>query len=200
MLLLPELMMEFERSACKTETSRKQYLSANQPLNIVSAEFKADPFPLLARLRASEPVYHTTLPDKTVVWLLTRYDDVSALLRDERFTKNRRSTLTEEQRRKLPWTPPMFRPLERNMLDLDPPDHTRLRSLVHKAFTPSLIEQIRSRTQTIVDELLDCAMLLGEMDLIRDFALPLPMTIITETLEPTKDHNKFHRWSQAWCR
>jgi cytochrome P450 len=85
-------------------------------------------------------------------------------------------------------------------LDLDPPDHTRLRSLVHKAFTPSVIEQIRSRTQTIVDELLDCAMLLGEMDLIRDFALPLPMTIITETLEPTKDHNKFHRWSQAWCR
>ena len=56
-------------------------LSANQPLNIVSAEFKADPFPLFA------------LPDKTVVWLLTRYDDVSALLRDERFTKNRRSAL-----------------------------------------------------------------------------------------------------------
>ena len=64
-------------------------LSANQPLNIVSAEFKADPFPLLARLRASDPVYRTTLPDKTVVWLLTRYDDVTALLRDERFTKNR---------------------------------------------------------------------------------------------------------------
>ena len=108
-------------------------LSANQPLNIVSAECKADPFPSFARLRASDPVHRTTLPDKTVVWLLTRYDDVSALLRDERFIKNRRSALTEEQRRKLPWTPPMFRPLERNMLDLDPPDHTRLCSLVHKA-------------------------------------------------------------------
>jgi cytochrome P450 len=107
------------------EISRERILSANQPLNIVSAEFKADPFPLLARLRASDPVYRTTLPDKTVVWLLTRYDDVTALLRDERFTKNRRSALTEEQLRKLPWTPPMFRPLERNMLDLDPPDHTR---------------------------------------------------------------------------
>ena len=118
-------------------------MSANQPLNIVSAEFKADPFPLFARLRASDPVYRTTLPDKTVVWLLTRYDDVSALLRDERFIKNRRSALTEEQRGKLPWTPPMFRPLQRNMLDLDPPDHTRLRSLVHKAFTPGLVEQIR---------------------------------------------------------
>ena len=167
-------------------------------MNIVSAEFKADPFPFLARLRASEPVYRTTLPDETVVWLLTRYDDVTALLRDERFTKNRRSALTEKQLRKLPWTPPMFRPLERNMLDLDPPDHTRLRSLVHKAFTPSLVEKIRSRTQTVADELLDRVVWTGKMDLIKDFALPLPMTIITEILGvPKKDHDKFHKWSQA---
>jgi cytochrome P450 PksS len=167
-------------------------------VNIVSAEFKADPFPFLARLRASDPVYRTTLPDKTAVWLITRYDDVTALLRDERFTKNRRSALTKEQLRKLPWTPPMFRPLERNMLDLDPPDHTRLRSLVHKAFTPSLVEQMRSRTQAIADELLDRVVSRGEMDLIRDFALPLPMTIITEILGvPAKDHDKFHKWSKA---
>jgi cytochrome P450 len=167
-------------------------------VNIVSAEFKADPFPFLARLRASEPVYRTTLPDKTVVWLLSRYDDVTALLRDERFTKNRRNALTEEQLRKLPWTPPMFRPLERNMLDLDPPDHTRLRSLVHKAFTPSLVEQMRSRTQAIADDLLDRIVSTREMDLIKDFALPLPMTIITEILGvPERDHDKFHKWSQA---
>jgi cytochrome P450 len=170
----------------------------NGAVNIVSAEFKADPFPFFARLRASEPVYRTTLPDKTVVWLLSRYDDVAALLRDERFTKNRRKASTEEQLRKLPWTPPMFRPLERNMLDLDPPDHTRLRSLVHKAFTPSLVEQIRSRTQTVADELLDRVLWTGKMDLIEDFALPLPMTIITEILGvPEKDHDKFHKWSQA---
>ena len=169
-----------------------------QPVNIVSAEFKADPFPFLAHLRASDPVYRTALSDKTSVWLITRYDDVNALLRDGRFTKNRRSALTQEQLRKLPWTPPMFRPLERNMLDLDPPDHTRLRSLVHKAFTPSLVEQMRSRTQAIADDLLDRVLWLGEMDLIRDFALPLPMTIITEMLGvPAKDHDKFHRWSKA---
>src|SRR5215204_6219744 len=198
MLLLPELMMEFERSACKTETSRKPYLSANQPLNIVSAEFKADPFPLLARLRASDPVYRTTLPDKTVVWLLTRYEDVTALLRDERFTKNRRSALTKEQLRKLPWTPPMFRPLERNMPDLDPPDHTRLRTLVHKAFTPSLVAQMRERIQILADELLTQVIHKGECDLIRDYALPLPMTIITEILGvPTRDRNKFHKWTKA---
>ena len=169
-----------------------------QPVNIVSAEFKADPFPFLAHLRASDPVYRTALSDKTSVWLITRYDDVNALLRDGRFTKNRRNALTKEQLRKLPWTPPMFRPLERNMLDLDPPDHTRLRSLVHKAFTPSLVEQMRSRTQAIADDLLDRVLWLGEMDLIRDFALPLPMTIITKMLGvPTKDHDKFHRWSKA---
>jgi cytochrome P450 PksS len=57
------------------------------------------------------------------------------------------------------------------MLDLDPPDHTRLRSLVHKAFTPALVEQIRSRTQSVADELLDRSVSVGEMDLIRDFAL-----------------------------
>src|ERR1044072_8145014 len=152
--------------------------SADQLLNIVSAEFKADPFPLFARLRASDPVYRTTLPDKTVVWLITRYDDVTALLRDERFIKNRRSALTKDQLHKLPWTPPMFRPLERNMLDLNPPNHTRLRSLVHKAFTPSLVEQMRSRTQAVADDLLDRIVSTGEMDLIKDFALPLPMTII----------------------
>lgn len=176
----------------------ERILSTTQPVNIVNAEFKADPFPFFACLRGSEPVYRTTLPDKTVVWLLTRYDDVNSLLRDERFTKNRRSALTKEQQRKLPWTPPMFRPLERNMLDLDPPDHTRLRSLVHKAFTPALVEKMRSRTQAIADQLLDRVMSRGEMDLIEDFALPLPVTIITEILGvPARDHDKFHRWSQA---
>ena len=169
-----------------------------QQVNIVSPEFKADPFPLLARLRASEPVYRTALPDKTPVWLVTRYDDVNALLKDERFTKNRRRALTPEQLRQLPWVPPMFRPLERNMLDLDPPDHTRLRALVHKAFTPRLVERMRERIQTLADELLERVARRGEMDLINDYALPLPMTIITEILGvPAGDRDKFHKWSKA---
>jgi len=169
-------------------------------MNIVSAEFKANPFPFLAALRSSEPVYRTTLPDraKTPVWLVTRYEDVNALLKDERFLKNRRSALTPEQIRKLPWVPPMFRPLERNMLDLDAPDHTRLRALVHKAFTPHLVEQMRARVQTLADELLEGVARRGEMDLINDYALPLPMTIITEILGvPTGDRHKFHKWSKA---
>jgi cytochrome P450 PksS len=167
-------------------------------VNIVSAQFKANPFPFLTALRASEPIYRTALPDKTPVWLVTRYDDVNALLKDERFPKNRRSALTPEQLRRLPWAPPMFRPLERNMLDLDQPDHTRLRGLVHKAFTPRLVERMRARVQTLADELLDAAAPRGEMDLINDYALPLPMTIITEILGvPTEDRDKFHKWSKA---
>lgn len=175
-------------------------MKTNRQLNIVSAEFKANPFPLLDSLRASEPVFRTHLPDKTKtpVWLLTRYEDVFALLKDERFPKNRRSALTPEQIRKLPWVPPMFRPLERNMLDLDQPDHTRLRALVHKAFTPRLVEQMRERAQTLADELLERVAHRNEMDLINDYALPLPMTIITEILGvPTGDRHKFHKWSKA---
>ncbi|MGI8899118.1 MAG: cytochrome P450 family protein [Pyrinomonadaceae bacterium] len=173
-------------------------MNIRQEVNIVSPQFKANPFPFLAGLRASQSVYRTTLPDKTPVWLITRYADVAALLRDERFVKNRRTAMTAEQLRKMPWVPPMFRPLERNMLDLDPPDHTRLRALVHKAFTPSLIGQMRERIQTLADELLERVARKGEMDLIDDYALPLPMTIITEILGvPTRDRDRFHKWSQA---
>ena len=84
------------------------------------------------------------------------------------------------------------------MLDLDPPDHTRLRALVHRAFTPSLIGQMRDRIQALADELLDGVARKGKMDLINDYALPLPMIIITEILGvPTSDRNKFHKWSQV---
>ena len=143
-------------------------------------------------------MYRTTLPDKTPIWLISRYEDVVRLLKDQRFVKDRRTAMTVEQLRKLPWVPPIFRPLERNMLDLDSPDHTRLRSLVHKAFTPALIGRMRERIQTLADELLDVVAIKGEMDLIADYALPLPMTIITEILGvPTADRKKFHKWSQA---
>ena len=78
--------------------------------------------------------------------------------------------------------PEFVRPLSRNMLDVDPPDHTRLRGLVHKAFTPRLIEDLRDRVQSLTDELLDAVQGEGRMDLIRDYAMPLPTTIIAEML------------------
>ncbi len=84
------------------------------------------------------------------------------------------------------------------MLDLDPPDHTRLRGLVHKAFSPRLVDNMRERIQRLTEELLDAVQNQGRMDLIRDYALPLPSTIIAEMLGvPTRDRHKFHRWSNA---
>jgi cytochrome P450 len=74
-------------------------LKITTEVNIVSPQFKANPFPFLAELRTSQPVYQTTLPDKTPIWLITRYEDVVALLKDDRFVKNRRTGMTPEQLR-----------------------------------------------------------------------------------------------------
>ena len=173
--------------------------SPYDPVNIASPEFKANPYPFYARLRAEAPVYRVTLPTRETAWLVTRYDDVAAVLKDERFVKDtieRPDAGTGRQAALVPQA--MFRPLKRNMLDLDPPDHTRLRALVHKAFTPRLVEQMRGRIQALTDELLDAVQGRGRMDLIRDYALPLPTTIIAEMLGvPAEDRHKFHRWSNA---
>ncbi len=92
----------------------------------------------------------------------------------------------------------MFKSLERNMLDLDGPDHARLRGLIHKAFTPRLIEQMRDQIQVLTDELLDRAEPKGGMDGIADFALPLPLTMIGRILGiPAEDNQKFHHWTKT---
>ncbi len=169
-----------------------------QEVDLSSREFRADPYPFYARWRAEAPVVRTTLPDKQNAWLVTRYDDVLAVLKDDRFAKDKTKALSPEQLAGLPWVPSMFKPLEKNMLDLDQPDHTRLRGLVHQAFTPRLIENMRPRVQALTDELLDKAEARGRMDLIHDYALPLPATIIAEILGvPARDRHKFHRWSNA---
>ncbi len=167
-------------------------------VDITNATFKANPFPFYAQLRAEAPVFPVKLPTKQRAWLITRYDDVLSALKDERFAKDPRRAMTPEQLKKLPWVPPMFKALERNMLDLDSPDHTRLRALVHKAFTPRLIEQMRDQIQALTNELLDKAEPNGGMDLIADFALPLPLTMIGRILGvPAEDNHKFHRWSKT---
>src|SRR5947209_2945152 len=168
------------------------------PVDVTDATFKANPFPFYAQLRAEAPVFPVTLPTKQLAWLITRYDDVLNVLKDERFAKDPRNALTREQLKKLPWVPPMFKPLEHNMLDLDSQDHTRLRALVYKAFTPRLIEQMRDQIQALTNELLDRAESKSSMDLIVDFALPLPLTMIGRILGvPAEDNHKFHRWSKT---
>lgn len=168
-------------------------------VNITHRRFKQNPYPVLARLRDEQPVCRVKVDDYQVSWLVTRYDDVAALLKDERFIKNRHQARTPEQKQRQPWMPPAIRPLERNMLDVDPPDHTRLRALVHKAFTPRLVENLRDRIDRIADELLDPIVRRGRIELIRDFALPLPSIVIAELLGvPACDRHRFHRWSKAF--
>ena len=167
-------------------------------VQIASAAFKANPHPFYARLRAEAPVCRVRLPDKQEAWLVARYDDVLALLKDRRFAKDRRNALTPAQLRKQPWIPPIFAPLTRNMLDLDDPDHGRLRALVHTAFTPRRIAQMAERIQTLSDALLNTAHAGSQFDLIRDFALPLPVAVIADLLGvPEGDRQKFARWSHT---
>src|SRR5437763_1904942 len=170
-------------------------------VDVTYPTFKANPFPFYAQLRAEAPVFPVKLPNiisKQRAWLITRYDDVLNALKDERFAKDRRHAMTPEQLKKLPWIPPMFKPLEHTMLDLDSPDHTRLRALVHKAFTPRLIEQMRDQIQALTNELLDRAEPNSGMDLIADFALPLPLTMIGRILGVhAEDNHKFHRWTKT---
>jgi cytochrome P450 PksS len=164
--------------------------------NLASPQFKANPHPFYARLRAEAPVYATRLPTGQAAWLVTRYDDVAGLLKDGRFAKDRRNAQDAKGPTGNAWVPGALKALERNMLDQDAPDHTRLRALVHKAFTPRRIEQLRARIQTLCDELLDAVQAGGRIELIHDYALPLPITIIAEMLGvPLRDRGRFHAWS-----
>ncbi|MBC7870368.1 MAG: cytochrome P450 [Chitinophagaceae bacterium] len=177
------------------------HFDLNASIDITDAKFKANPFPFYAQLRDEAPVFPVMLPKplKQRAWLVTRYDDVMNVLKDERFAKNRHNAMTPEQLKKAPWIPPMFKPLTQNMLFMDSPDHTRLRALVHKAFSPRLIEQMRDQIQVLANELLDAAEPKGGMDLIADFALPLPLTMIGRILGvPAEDNPKFHRWTQVF--
>jgi len=164
--------------------------------DLASPRFKADPHPFYTRLRAEAPVWRTTLSDKRTAWLVTRYEDVAGVLKDDRFAKDPLNAQDPEQRAESPWVRGYLKPLEQNMLDLDDPDHRRLRTLVSKAFTPRLIERLRGRIEEICRELLDAMERRGKTELVRDYALPLPATVIAELLGiPAKDHRRFHRWS-----
>jgi cytochrome P450 len=168
-------------------------------VNLASPAFKANPYPFYKRLRDTAPVCPVSLPDGRTAWLVTRYEDVLGVLKDRRFVKDRENVLWPEQAMKKPWFPRSFKAVERTMIEMDEPDHGRLRGLVHEAFTPRMVEAMRPRVESITNELLDAAQTRGEMDVIKDYALPLPTRIIAEMLGvPPEDRHKFHRWSNAF--
>ncbi len=171
--------------------------------DLLSQETKRDPVAFSARLREQGPLIHLTSPfSMGESWIVTTYDDTIAVLKDPRFIKDTHKVSKPWERqdaagenatvidRFLTW--------RRDMLTVDPPDHTRLRGLVSKAFTPRMIEQLRPRIQQIADELLEAVQAQGRMDLIVDFAFPLPITVISEMLGiPAKDRQQFRVWSQT---
>jgi cytochrome P450 PksS len=178
--------------------TRKGRAPLQHPVNLASPEIKAQAYPFYARLRAEAPVYRVSLPTRETAWLVTRYDDVAMVLKDERLAKDTANALTPEQLAARRWFRKVFPTLKRNMLELDAPDHPRLRGLVSKAFTPRRIEQMRPRIVELTHALLDTARARGQIDLIRDYALPLPTTIIAEMLGvPAEHRHRFHRWSNA---
>ncbi len=160
--------------------------------DLTSKEFRQAPYPTYNHLRETAPVCHVRIGRKKFVWLVSRYDDVLRAIKETTFTKDRQSLPAAKQ----PWMPAVFRPLAKNMLDSDPPDHTRLRALVQKAFTPVMIEMLRKRVEDLTDHLIDRALRKNQFDLITEFALPLPTTIIAELIGvPAEDRDRFHRWS-----
>ena len=160
--------------------------------NPMDPEFVADPYPMYHRLRAEDPVHLSPLG----FWVLTRYEDVVSVLRDPNFAKEAIAAFVA-QRLGVDATVG----IGISMLDRDPPDHTRLRSLVSKAFTPRVVEGLRPRIQQIVDELLDRAEDHRAMDLIEELAYPIPVIVICEMLGvPVEDHERFRGWSLDLAR
>src|SRR5215467_12613193 len=150
---------------------------------LISEEFLRDPYPLLRRLQVEAPVYWS---ESIGGWIITRYDDVLVTFRNvARFSNEGRlgraiDYLPPEQRANFGTFQNHY--ATKSLLHSDPPDHTRLRSLMNKAFTPRVVEGMRPRIQDLVNELLDQAFSAGPLDLIRDLAGPLPAIVIAEIL------------------
>lgn len=162
-----------------------------------SAAFKHNAYDFYKNTRGSRSVYPVSMGDLGEGWLITRYDDAVRILKDARMKKNYENVFTEEELENFSALG-NEEPLSKHMLNLDPPDHGRLRSLVQKAFTPRMILQLEGRIQQIADSLLDEAEPNHSMNLVDDYAFPLPIIVISEMLGiPVEDRQKFRVWSQA---
>ncbi|MFI5911608.1 cytochrome P450 [Dactylosporangium sp. NPDC051541] len=165
-----------------------------------SAQFVAQPYPAYAKLRAETPVQWFE-PSKQ--YLISRHEDVNALLRDRRLGRSYLHVASHEEmgRRGWPQYQQPFWTLNNNgMLDREPPDHTRLRRLVSQAFTPRRVEALRPVVERLADELVDAFVAQGGGDLIADVAEPLPVTVIAELLGvPEADRHPLRPWSAAIC-
>lgn len=155
--------------------------------NPMSREFIADPYPFYHRLRAADPMHLTPIG----LYVASRHADIVSILRDKRFGKDFIGRMTRRSGPQI-LEEPVYRSMSHWMLQLDPPDHGRLRGLVVRAFTARRVEDMRPRIQAIVDEIIDRVEPRGAMDIIADFAFRLPVTVICDMLGiPEKEREVF---------
>lgn len=161
------------------------------PSPFSSPDYIADPYGFYAQIRGDSPVFATTLPDGLPVYLVTRYADVLAGLKDSRLVKNIGNARPEMKHVK--------GIQNQTLLKADPPEHARLRALSQEAFKPKFVNQMRTHIQEIADRLIDAIQGQGKADFIESFAFPLPIIVICEILGiPPDDNHLFREWSTAF--
>ena len=162
--------------------------------------FVAHPYDAYAALREGPRAQYDPRTDR---WLVPRHADVDALLRDRRLGRTYLHVATHAEMGRPAEPPehaPFWRVIRSGMLDVEPPDHTRLRRLVSRAFTPRTVERLRGTVQEIADRLVDDALEQGEFDLLSTIAEPLPVTVIAEMLGvPAADRHRLRPWSADIC-
>ena len=156
--------------------------------------FRADPYPFYDRLRLEAPVYQ--VPGGPLV--VTRYDDVARVLRSNEVSRDIEANARIDESDPIAVRRRERRGGAKTILNLDPPDHTRLRRLVSKAFTPSAVDRLRPRIEALVDAVLDHAGERGEIELVDELAFPIPFQVISELLDmPTERAPELREWSQS---
>jgi cytochrome P450 len=162
---------------------------------LLDPEVLADPYPLYRRLRERDPVFWDPF---LCAWVATDYASVQSVL--HKFSADRKPQLAQLNALGLSNLDPIARIMIRQMLFMDPPDHTRLRALCSRAFTPWRVEQLREHIQDIVDRLLDRVVPTGRMEVLSDFAAPLPAIVSAELLGlPAADHEQLKAWSADYA-
>ncbi len=162
--------------------------------DLFSRDFKACPHATFATMRRDDPIYGHRDRNGQTMWYVTRYEDVVAIMRDPRFIKDVSRVNPNHGKR----TPTLTKAINQNMLFSDPPDHTRLRSLVNQAFTPRRVEQMGPAIQATCNQLIDQFITEGTTDLIASYALPLAVIVISDLLGvPESDREHVAEWSQS---
>ncbi len=165
----------------------RERIESGVAFNLLTREARSNPYPVYQQLRDKSPVHRSRLAN---AWVLTKHSDIDAVLRDhKRFGNDERKAVDRLRQEQIDDE-------MRSMLRLDPPDHTRLRSLVNKAFTPRAVQSLKPRVEELVDELLDDIDPGQPFDVMEKLAYPLPMIVIAEMLGvPTEDRERFNAWS-----